>query len=840
MRHGGRAREGTVIDTLATIKSADRKTRARGLSISAVLVMFALVIGLPVLGFCAVALSRYAEAERRDAENLARSVARALAAEVDKDLAAQFAMLDVLSRSPLLASGELSGFYEMAVLALGRRDVQVVLRDRDGRQLVNTREPWAAALPAQPLSDIDRLVLDSRRAQVTGLVQDAVAGEPAYAVTGPVLERGEVAGLIQLLLDPARLTAILAGPALPRGWKAAILDRGGAALAASDAPGVPAASPFGLASIRGPGVTEGVRTIADAQGQAQLLAFARPSAGGWTVAAWTPVAAIQAPLARGWWLLAAFGAVSIAFSAVLASIVGATIARPIRWLAEAGPSLASGQRFAAARSYLREANEVGQALVEASVSLQRRDEALRDSDARLRSRLHELEAVYETAPIGIVVMDTALRISRVNRRFARIAGQPGDEPVGRLIWDVVPGLRQQAEPIFREVLKSGRETRDVELTGQILASGEFTHDWLGHFYPLIGDDRSIIGVGMMIEEVAQRRRNQRANAQLAAMVMASGDAIMCLSTDGVILTWNPAAERLFGYAAADAIGQCARILYPPEAAAEFEGNYRRLRDGESLACDAVRRHRDGHALDVAVNIAPIRQGEDGPLVGLVAVVRDIREQKRREEHVRFILRELSHRTKNLLAIVQAMARQTAIKSESIEDFERRFSGRLQGLAHSHDLLVKEGWTGVSLKALVRTQLSSFLEPGDERLDVAGPHLRLKPEAAQPLGLALHEMATNATKYGALSVPEGRVTVRWEHDPEGRRLRITWRERGGPRVEPPKTRGFGYQLVDWMVASAMDGTVSIDFAPEGLEWVLDVTDDNLSKSGHLSEKPQLVD
>lgn len=821
------------------MKSSDRKARARGLSISAVLVMFALVIGLPVLGFCAVALSRYAEAEQRDAENLARSVARALSAEVDKDLAAQFAMLDVLSRSPLLASGELSAFYEMAVLALGRRDVHVVLRDREGQQLVNTREAWATALPAQPLSDADRAVLDSRRVLVTGLLQDQAA-QPAYAVTGPVIQRGELTGLIQLSLDPARLTAILAGPAVPAGWKAAILDRSGAALAASDVPGVPAAAPFELASIRGPGVTEGVRTIADAQGQAQLLAFARPSVSGWTIAAWTPVAAIQAPLARGWSLLAAFGAVSIAFSAVLASIVGATIARPIRWLAEAGPSLARGQRFAAARSYLREANEVGQALVEASVALQRRDEALRDSDARLRSRLHELEAVYETAPIGIVVLDTGLRISRVNRRFARIAGQAADQPVGRLIWEMAPGLRQQAEPIFREVLRSGRETRDVELTGEILASGEFAHDWLGHFYPLTGDDRSIIGVGLMIEEVAQRRRNQRANAQLAAMVMASGDAIMCLSTVGVILTWNPAAERLFGHAAADAIGQSARMLYPEDAAAEFEANYARLRKGEILACDAVRRHRDGHALDVAVNIAPIRQGEDGPVVGFVAVVRDIREQKRREEHVRFILRELSHRTKNLLAIVQAMARQTAIKSESIEDFERRFSGRLQGLAHSHDLLVKEGWTGVSLKALVRTQLSSFLEPGDDRLDLAGPYLRLKPEAAQPLGLALHEMATNATKYGALSVPEGRVTVRWEHDPDTRRVRITWRERGGPPVEPPKTRGFGYQLVDWMVASAMDGTVSLDFAPEGLEWVLDVTDDNLSKTGHLSERPQPVD
>lgn len=822
------------------MSTADRRTGPRGLSISAVLVVFALVIGLPVLGFCAVALSRYAEAERREAVNLASSVARSLSVEIDKDLAAQLAMLDVLARSPLLVSDELSAFYEMAVLALGRRDVNVVLRDREGQQLLNTREAWAASLPKVPLSDVDRQVIETRRPQVTGLFRGAVAERPIYAVTGPVVRQGEVTGLLHLSLDPERLTAILKGPALRAGWKAAILDRHGVAMAASDAPDVPAKAPFDLGSIRGPGAIEGVRTIANEAGQEQLLAFARSATAGWTVAAWTPLATIQAPLQRGWWLLAAFGAVSIAFSAVLASIVGSIIARPIRWLAEAGPSLAAGRRFYGARGYLREANEVGRALVEASVTLSRRDDALRASDARLRSQLHELEAVYETAPIGIVVMDTDLRISRVNRRFARIVGQAAEAPVGRSIWDMAPGLRARAEPIFRDVLTTGRETRDVELTGQILASGEYAHDWLGHFYPLVGDDRAIIGVGMMIEEVAQRRRNERANAQLAAMVMASGDAIMCLSTDGTILTWNPAAERLFGYAATEAVGHSARLLYPAEAEAEFDSNYRRLRAGESLASDTVRKHRDGHALDVAINIAPMRRGEEGPLVGFVAVVRDIREQKRREEHVRFILRELSHRTKNLLAIVQAMARQTAIKSESIDDFERRFSGRLQGLAHSHDLLVKEEWTGVSIKALVRTQLASFLEPGDARLDASGPNLRLRPEAAQPLGLALHEMATNATKYGALSVPEGRVTVRWEHDPEAHRLRITWRERGGPKVVPPETRGFGYQLVDWMVASAMDGTVSIAFPPEGLEWTLDVTDDNLSSSTRLSDQPQPVD
>ena len=142
------------------------------------------------------------------------------------------------------------------------------------------------------------------------------------------------------------------------------------------------------------------------------------------------------------------------------------------------------------------------------------------------------------------------------------------------------------------------------------------------------------------------------------------------------------------------------------------------------------------------------------------VVEEITARKRAEEHLRFLMRELSHRSKNLLAVVQAMAGQTAKSAENVADFRRRFGERLMGLAASHDLLVNQNWLGASVEQLVRGQLSSFIDDQDPRMLICGPAVDLKAEAAEALGLALHELATNSLKYGALNDPAGKVEIAW--------------------------------------------------------------------------------
>jgi two-component sensor histidine kinase len=196
---------------------------------------------------------------------------------------------------------------------------------------------------------------------------------------------------------------------------------------------------------------------------------------------------------------------------------------------------------------------------------------------------------------------------------------------------------------------------------------------------------------------------------------------------------------------------------------------------------------------------------------------DITERKDGEAHLRLLMRELTHRSKNLLAVIQAMARQTARHAGSTTSFLERFSARLQALAASHDLLVQEGWHGASLHELVRSQLGHYLDRDQPPVTFGGPAILLKPEAAQALGLGLHELATNAAKYGALCNLQGTVDVTWRRLPanEGNGIEILWRERGGPNVTRPLRRGFGSTVIERHVAKSLDSDVELAFNPEGV-------------------------
>ncbi|ODN72090.1 sensor histidine kinase [Methylobrevis pamukkalensis] len=222
-----------------------------------------------------------------------------------------------------------------------------------------------------------------------------------------------------------------------------------------------------------------------------------------------------------------------------------------------------------------------------------------------------------------------------------------------------------------------------------------------------------------------------------------------------------------------------------------------------------------------LHVEPIR-ADDGSIAGVTSVGVDVTERRRREQHVRLLMRELAHRSKNTLAVVQAMARQTASSSGDKDDFVATFEQRLGALAAAHTLLANEGWTGARLHDLVRSQLGHLLDLVDRQIFISGPDLTLPIEMIQNIGLALHELSTNASKYGALSTPEGRVDVVWTvTQVPGRadRIEIAWTENGGPPVTPPTRKGFGRIVIERTVARAVGGEVALDYAPEGLRWRL---------------------
>ena len=179
------------------------------------------------------------------------------------------------------------------------------------------------------------------------------------------------------------------------------------------------------------------------------------------------------------------------------------------------------------------------------------------------------------------------------------------------------------------------------------------------------------------------------------------------------------------------------------------------------------------------------------------------------------MREINHRAKNMLSVVHAIARQTAAKNS--EDFIARFSARIQALSANHDLLVRNEWNGVEIEDLVRAQLAPFADLIGSRIVVHGPKLRLKAASAQAVGLVLHELATNAGKYGALSTDRGRVNVCW--GTEGNTFNMSWIESDGPPVFAPERRGFGTMVMEAMAEHSVDGTVSLDYTSSGVTWRL---------------------
>jgi PAS domain S-box-containing protein len=313
-------------------------------------------------------------------------------------------------------------------------------------------------------------------------------------------------------------------------------------------------------------------------------------------------------------------------------------------------------------------------------------------------------------------------------------------------------------------------------------------------------------------DVSDRKRAELSSGHLAAIVESSDDAIVSKNLDGIITSWNRGAERLFGYSADEVIGKPITILIPQDRLDEETDILARLRMGKRVEhFETVRRRKDGSLADMSLTISPVRNN-DGRIIGASKIARDITDRKAAERLHSTLLREMKHRLKNNLSTVLAIARQSfsGHGSES-EDF-RKFEARLLALSNGHDLITREKWDSAELKDVVAQILTMH---GRQRFEIDGPDLRLSPKSALALTLALHELATNAAKYGALSVPTGKVVIQWSiRHGESPQLTFRWQERNGPRVSPPSRRGFGSQLIERVLAYELKGQVRIDHDPAG--------------------------
>jgi len=402
------------------------------------------------------------------------------------------------------------------------------------------------------------------------------------------------------------------------------------------------------------------------------------------------------------------------------------------------------------------------------------------------------------------------------------------------------GLRDAAGKRMRE-LAPDHEEHWFEIYGQVAVTGEpvrFENEaraldgrWFDVYAFRLGEPDSR-KVAIIFSDVTERRRAGHHAGMLRAIVASSVDAIIGKDLDSRITSWNGGAERLFGYTAEEAIGEPITILIPPDRQSEEAEIIGRIRRGEVIEhFDTVRRRKDGSLVDISLTVSPIRNSE-GKIVGASKIARDITERKQYTEHLAFLMREMSHRTNNLLAIVQAMAQQTSRHTSNYADFSARFNSRLQGLASSNDLLVNQKWMGAAVGDLVRAQLRTFVEDGVNELETDGPDATLNVEAVQSLGLALHELATNASKHGALSKAGGKVIVRWEiyNGKTEPCFRLIWSEQGGPPVKPSDRKGFGSVVLEKMTQKNLDAVTKTNLLAGGLTWTLDCPANRVLRGG----------
>ena len=359
--------------------------------------------------------------------------------------------------------------------------------------------------------------------------------------------------------------------------------------------------------------------------------------------------------------------------------------------------------------------------------------------------------------------------------------------------------------------------------------------FLAYPTPIFDAEGTLIGAVNMLVDLTDRLVADDAAQRFAAIVESSDDAILAKDLDGTIINWNKGAERLFGYTADEAIGQPVVMLIPMERQDEEPNILSRIRRGERIDhYETIRRRKDGSLIEISLSVSPIRS-RDGRIIGAAKIARDITERRRAEERQHLLIREMDHRVKNLFTLAGSLVTLSARSATTPADLAAAVSARLSALSQAHALTgprTSEA-TGrreqhTTLHALIQTIAAPYnggAEVEEERVAVSGPDISIAGGALTSFALLLHEFATNAAKYGALSVPEGQVEISCAE--AGDRFTLDWVERGGPAVDRETDGdGFGTHLAKATVKGQLGGEISHDWRPEGLSVRLVVARDRL--------------
>jgi PAS domain S-box-containing protein len=431
----------------------------------------------------------------------------------------------------------------------------------------------------------------------------------------------------------------------------------------------------------------------------------------------------------------------------------------------------------------------------------------------------KFEAVFNQSGIFAGIMDLKGYLREVNNLAVDLCGYTREEVLDRPFWDT-PWWRGS-----EDVKAKIRLATDQALSGSVFR--EELRYWLADgsprivdfaIHPILGGSGAVMllhptGIDITDRkhfEAALRESEQRLRS-LASIVESNDDAIVSKNLDGVITSWNRGAERVFGYSAEEAVGQPITIVIPHDRQDEERLILTRIRRGERIDhFETVRQTKHGSLITVSLTVSPVKNVE-GKIVGASKIARDITEQKRSQEQIAMLAREAEHRSKNLLANVQATV--ALSQSDTVDGLKDAIAGRIRALSNVHSLFIETRWIGAELSTIATQELAPYSGTGERRVRIDGQEVLLRPNDAQVVAIILHELATNAAKYGALSVPGGQVHLRWLHQVDGQ-LVLTWTETGGPTVLTPSRQGFGSRIISQLI-DQQQGKTRFDWRREGL-------------------------
>jgi len=412
-----------------------------------------------------------------------------------------------------------------------------------------------------------------------------------------------------------------------------------------------------------------------------------------------------------------------------------------------------------------------------------------------------------------------------NAAAEEIFGWRSHEIIGRSIRAIIPESRQEEEDVILASIRAGERVPSFETVRQH-KDGREVHVAVT-VSPVYDPSGRVVGASKIARDITGDRQVRAALDESEMRFRLMADNISQLAwiaaADGAINWYN---RRWYEYTGTDFFqmqGWGWRAVQHPDHLPAVEAKFvAHIASGEAWEDTFPLRRADGTYRWFLSRAHPLR-GADGQVQCWFGTNTDINEQLEAERRIELLMLEVNHRSKNMLAMIQALARRSVAQAgvagegSGSADFVRRLEQRISCLAANQDLLVRRSWSDIPLGELVEAQLA-FLGEALGQVECVGPSIPLTPMAAETIGMALHELATNALKYGALSRPAGRVRVVWSRAADGG-LAIDWCECGGPRVEPPSTRGFGSRLIADMPRSKLRADVAVDYAGEGFSWRL---------------------